>query len=147
MMYYISRSSGSVTNSSFLTKRVCLFPNYHRYFSLYSGNTKKLVTEALKPMWGSVNNQRDFMDNLAKELNIKDQNGWYKISTELVKKHGGRELLRFHKNSLLNLLQTVYPEYHIIQYHLITNVFFTLLHYIPVGCQQIGETFTILEQS
>jgi hypothetical protein len=36
--------------------------------------------------WDDVNNQRKFMDWVAKELNISDMNGWYNITNKVTTK-------------------------------------------------------------
>ncbi len=58
--------------------------------------------------------QRAFMDDLAKKLNITNQDGWYNIKSHTVHEYGGGGLLlNKYNNSLTKLLASVYPEYHI----------------------------------
>ncbi len=62
--------------------------------------------------WNHIENQRHFMDALATKLNIKDQEGWYSLTTKTMKSHGGHGLLHVKYNgSVTKLLTTVYPEY------------------------------------
>ncbi len=50
------------------------------------------------------------MDDLAKKLNIRDPEGWYKISKSQLQRNGGSALLqKYHERS--KLLMAVYPEY------------------------------------
>ncbi len=59
-----------------------------------------------------MNNQRSFMDRVAKELNIQDQEGWYKIKWSILEKHGATPLVQHkYNNSPTKLLTSVYPEY------------------------------------
>ncbi len=51
------------------------------------------------------------MDNLATKLNINSHEGWYNVTSTVVKHNGGAVLLDKYKGSLTKLLQNVYPEY------------------------------------
>ncbi len=61
--------------------------------------------------WNATFNQRTFLDNLAKKLNITDTKQWYKINAVVVHQHGGSSLLQKYNGSIVNLLTTVYSEY------------------------------------
>ncbi len=56
-------------------------------------------------------NQRLFLDNLARQLNITDQHGWYNLTITALREHGGHALLQKYKGSVCKMLSTVYPEY------------------------------------
>jgi len=56
-------------------------------------------------------NQRSYMDDLAKALQITDMSGWYAITRSEFAKHGGQGLLTRYNGSPSKLLRTVYPEY------------------------------------
>ncbi len=58
--------------------------------------------------WNDTSVQHSFLQNLAKELNIIDQSGWYKISASLLQRHG---LLQKYNGSVSKLLSTIFPEY------------------------------------
>ncbi len=58
-----------------------------------------------------MSNQRTFLENVAKQLNMKDQSSWYRISPTMLENLGSSGLLRKYNNSMGSLLQTVYPEY------------------------------------
>lgn len=61
--------------------------------------------------WKNISNQRAFMDELAKKLNLKDKPHWTKyITTTHLKKYGGFTMLDRH-HSISKLLGTIYPEY------------------------------------
>ncbi len=60
-----------------------------------------------------MSNQRAFLDELAKKLNVRTIDGWYSVATTAVVEHGGSGLITKYK-SMKTLLQTVYPEYHLI---------------------------------
>ncbi len=58
-----------------------------------------------------IGNQRMFLDHLAKKLNITCQDGWYNVTYQTLKQHGGKKLLDKYNGSPSKLLQTVYSEY------------------------------------
>ncbi len=70
-----------------------------------------VYTQAQPGYWDVVSNQRTFLDDLAKKLNIKNQEGWYKVSASIVRQNGGPTLLWKYNNSLISMLLSVYPEY------------------------------------
>ncbi len=59
-------------------------------------------------------NQRNFMNELAQQLNITDYNSWFSVSRKVIEDHGGAPLLEKYNWSRKKLLQTIYPEYLII---------------------------------
>ena len=61
--------------------------------------------------WSSLENQKSFMKELGKKLEIKegDMEAWYKISGEDIIQHGGGPLLRKYK-SISKLLSIIFPE-------------------------------------
>ncbi len=64
--------------------------------------------------WDDISNQRAFMDELAKKLNIHDKEDWYKVSVKMVKQCGGAGVLSKYKDSVIELITSVYKEYPII---------------------------------
>ena len=62
--------------------------------------------------WQSLENQREFMDSIARKLGMKDgdRDGWYKITAQTLFDNGGRSIFQKHK-SMLSLLRAVYPEH------------------------------------
>ncbi len=61
--------------------------------------------------WDNVANQRSFMSELAKKLQITEQAGWYSVSSEVFKSNQGYGLLMKYGGSLNKMLQSLYPEY------------------------------------
>ncbi len=59
--------------------------------------------------WDSFSSKRNFMNSVAKKLNITDPESWYKLKTKNLKDQGGSTLL--HKYTMSELFSTVYPEY------------------------------------
>ncbi len=76
----------------------------------YKWNDGKF-THAPKGHFNALANQRKLMDEIAKDLNITDLEGWYQIPTNELKKLGVSKLLRRHNGSPLKLFQSLYPEY------------------------------------
>ncbi len=103
--------------------------------------------------WTSVSNQRTFMDNLAKKLNIKDHEGWFKVSNAVVAENGGNSLLVKFKGSFSKILQHVYPQYPMVQcinnkgqkIGLLANLLSLLLIHCTIGCTTV--TTTVCEHS
>jgi len=63
--------------------------------------------------WKSLSNQREYFDNLAKKLDIKEPDDWYYISVRQIEKQfGGRGILnRYYNGSLIKALQAIYPDH------------------------------------
>ncbi len=57
-----------------------------------------------------TSSHRYVMEELAKKLNIVDQQGWYKITRKIVTQHAGQYLTKQYK-TLLHLMNTLFPEY------------------------------------
>ncbi len=65
-----------------------------------------------KGYWDNINNQRAFLDKLAKKLNITDQRGWYNIKlSQIMEYNGGGLVIGKYDGSLVKLITTVFPEY------------------------------------
>ncbi len=58
-----------------------------------------------------MTNQRLFLDNLANTLHITQLEGWYQLSLQTLKEHGGLGLLDKYGGSTTKMLRCVYPEY------------------------------------
>jgi hypothetical protein len=63
--------------------------------------------------WSSIANQRQYFDNLAKELGIFQPEDWYHVTKDVVARRNGSGLLRLYGDSLIKALTTVYPEYNL----------------------------------
>lgn len=60
--------------------------------------------------WNDLTTQKNFVDHLIKILNISKREDWKKITIGFIVKHGGEGLIKLYNNSLLQLLQTLYPD-------------------------------------
>src|SRR5690606_33263791 len=61
--------------------------------------------------WNDMKHQRQFVDWMAKELNVTSQSQWYGMDQHsIVKKGGGSLLIGMYGSSLARLLQAIYPE-------------------------------------
>jgi len=69
--------------------------------------------KAPQSYWMSVDNQRSFMDTLAKKLGFKegDTAAWYNVSHQTLHENGGASLLDQYGGSLPDLLAKVYPHF------------------------------------
>ncbi len=62
--------------------------------------------------WDNITNQRLFMDDLTKKLNISNMEDWYMINKKTLQHHGADHILEKYEGSRNKLLKSVYPEYH-----------------------------------
>jgi hypothetical protein len=59
-----------------------------------------------------LDNQRAFLENIAKQHNITRWEDWYSITHDKIVQHtGGWGLMNHYKGSVPNLLQNVFKEY------------------------------------
>ncbi len=81
-------------------------------FLIYKWDLSKFV-RVPGGYWDDMRNQRSFMDNLAKTLQISNPEEWKsKLTKSVLYTHGGTTLLNVnYKGSVSRLLATVYPEY------------------------------------
>jgi len=67
--------------------------------------------------WASLENQRNFMDNMGRKLGIdpaKDNDSmalWYRVKAATLTENGGIGILTYYKGSLFTLFSKVYPNY------------------------------------
>ncbi len=64
-----------------------------------------------KHHWESLLNQRKFLDDFSVKRNLQTKDEWHDMRVDDVVDSGGRALLSYYGNSLLQALQVVYPEY------------------------------------
>jgi hypothetical protein len=60
--------------------------------------------------WKDVDKQRTFMDSVAKELDIKSYEDWYKVSFTSIRA-STKVLLHHYNDSMYQALTSIYPEY------------------------------------
>jgi len=61
--------------------------------------------------WKTIENQKVYLDWVAKELSLKTLQDWYYVKKEDIEQRGGFMLLKEYKRSLRNVLLKVYPEH------------------------------------
>src|SRR5689334_5535227 len=62
--------------------------------------------------WKDFKNHREFFDILGKELEFKNLDDWYNITTEQIQNAGGHTLLaEYYYNSPSTALKKIYPEH------------------------------------
>ena len=65
-----------------------------------------------KEFFQSIENQKNFMDNLFIKLKLTSLDDWLEISRNLIKKNGGKNLIsHFYLNDMKKLLKTIYPNH------------------------------------
>lgn len=90
--------------------------NYNRSSMVHSYYDHRTTWDAQnfvrkrKNFWGNVSNQKQFLDDLTKKLNITKED-LRNVPSSTIQKHGGNGLLGKYGGSTLKLLQTAYPEY------------------------------------
>lgn len=72
----------------------------------------------IQGFWSNFQNQRQFLDDLALKLGIKEKKDWGSISTKVITANGGRTLLNHHNGSLYRALKHVYKGI----YHALYNI-------------------------
>src|SRR5690349_7451007 len=55
--------------------------------------------------------QRLSMEALGEKLGFKEMKDWYKLTVEIIRKHGGSGLLSKYRNSPPLLVQSVFPDH------------------------------------
>lgn len=68
-------------------------------------------TQVPHHFWDSKENQLEYMEWLAKELNVNSMEDWYKVTQRLITKHYGAHLLRLYNNSTSALITSLFPNY------------------------------------
>ena len=94
-----------------------LMAKYTSLFSLlstvYPEHTWDIFIQRMRVphnFWKSKDNQRQFMDSLAKEFNIQSPEGWKNVTVSMIKQKGGWAILQQYP-TYFDLLQSVYPEF------------------------------------
>jgi hypothetical protein len=94
---------------SLLLKYENSLPNLLR--SVYSNHCWKENFFTLKGYWELWDHQKDFMDQLGKELGYLDMSDWYKITAIQIRERGGGTLLAKYANSPFKLVTSVYSNH------------------------------------
>ena len=62
--------------------------------------------------WTKDVNSKQFVENVAKELKIKEFSDWYNVTKEdILRFSGGESVIKSYKGSLFRLFSTIFPEY------------------------------------
>jgi hypothetical protein len=61
--------------------------------------------------WGTMENQRKFLDWLGSKIGIQEPSQWYEVSGEEIIARGGIHLLNHYSKSPYKMLQAIYPEH------------------------------------
>jgi hypothetical protein len=61
--------------------------------------------------WDDPDHQLQFFDWLAEQLQFKDINEWYTITTNIIGQYGGWSILNRHNNSLVSAITCIYPDH------------------------------------
>ena len=61
--------------------------------------------------WNDINNKREFMNWLGKQLDYQKMDDWYNLHWKDIIKYGGWSLLMKYNGSPSQILQSVYPEH------------------------------------
>lgn len=73
--------------------------------------SKRLLKPNKYRYWTTVENQKEFLLQVAKKLNITKFDDWYSVQLKDVTKHGGYRLLALFQNSIPKMVQSVFPEF------------------------------------
>ena len=65
-----------------------------------------------RSFWNSVENQRNFLDDLFKKLKFKSLDDWSYLSATDLRKYGGGSLLNKYNNKWFTALRSIYPKHH-----------------------------------
>ena len=80
------------------------------------GKLYKMKENLPKNYWASIENQRSYLDDFAKEHSINVITDWYMVSQRMVCEWSGSGLLMGqYKGCVSNLIMTVYPEYELVK--------------------------------
>ncbi len=86
--------------------------------------------------WSDISNQRTFVVELAKKLNITNQQEWYKVTKATLLRHGCGGLLQKYDGSPSKLLAAVFPEYLFLGDNVSSDIFewdFSKFAQVPSG--------------
>lgn len=69
------------------------------------------VPQFPKGFWVDTENQKRFLNGIAKELSIEKYEDWYRVKSSEISKRGGESLLTRYGDSMIKLLQAVFPDH------------------------------------
>eukprot|EP01114_Cavostelium_apophysatum_P017882 TRINITY_DN5405_c0_g1_i1.p1 TRINITY_DN5405_c0_g1~~TRINITY_DN5405_c0_g1_i1.p1 ORF type:complete len:716 (-),score=103.25 TRINITY_DN5405_c0_g1_i1:1172-3319(-) len=86
-------------------------------------NRSNEVSKKPPGYWQDLKNQRDFLEQIARDFNLSCKEDWSKISIKDIIDKGGYMLLRQYNNSIVWMLKTVFPEQRITSSEVIQQGF------------------------
>ena len=104
-------------------KRIVLFPNiYNVDLSKSVGvscrlllpvliQTRNSMAARVRIKTSDVAVQRQILDNVGSKLGIHKMEDWYHVTSKKIVENGGTQVLSKHRNSLIETLKTIYPNY------------------------------------
>ncbi len=102
----------------FLSVLTVLYPHFqwqeNRVARLKEDHSTSLATQIIgfRGTWRNIANQRNFLDALAKEMEIKSPSDWSRVRSVDVNQRGGSGLLKVYGGSLVRALSTIYHVFH-----------------------------------
>lgn len=61
--------------------------------------------------WKTLENQKKYIEWLSSQLNILKLEDWYRVTYNMIIENSGRGLLHHYNNSIIKMLQSIYPHY------------------------------------
>ncbi len=87
-----------------------IYPSVNWQSSRFLSNSSTMGGE--EQYWMDIDKRREFLDDLAQTLHLKEPEDWYRVSHTAVSRRGGLAMLKNYHSSLILALVTLYPEYH-----------------------------------
>ena len=112
--YHISQNDIKTHGGQILLDKVYDGSFYHALQSVYPDHkwlAWKFSQKVPQGYWNDINNKREFMNWLGKQLDYQKMDDWYNISVKNITNYGGWNLLMKYNGSPSQILQSVYPEH------------------------------------
>ncbi len=90
-------------NMDYLITPYKLYPEYRISVQDFPTNSRSI--------WHSISNQRQFLHEVGKEMNINRFEDWYQVKVRDLQRHHATAILSKYHNSPFKMLSTVFPEY------------------------------------
>ena len=92
--------------------------NYNMYYllsSIYPDHTSfqnnEIILFKSKNYFNQIENQKYFMDQLYKKLNLNQLDDWLMLKKKIFVKNGGENLLKYYSYNIASLLRSIYPHH------------------------------------
>eukprot|EP01114_Cavostelium_apophysatum_P016562 TRINITY_DN4740_c0_g1_i1.p1 TRINITY_DN4740_c0_g1~~TRINITY_DN4740_c0_g1_i1.p1 ORF type:complete len:576 (-),score=130.33 TRINITY_DN4740_c0_g1_i1:21-1748(-) len=80
-------------------------------FPEFSWKLDRFYQDKESGVWKNPQRQREFFDQLAEELGLKDWEDWYQVEVSEIKERGGETLLEYYNGTHAKALPVIYPEH------------------------------------